>query len=147
MGCYGGNFSTAGNLAFFTSWGDSSRGSTTNFTAADRPFGGTVAAYNATTGEGPLWTWQAPGLINDSAMTYQVNGKQFVAVYHRLPPTGSALYNGHGEQLTALALGNKKQSARCAGAGKAPGRRYSRRSTRCQPWDPCPRGDRMITAC
>jgi len=37
-------------------------------------------------------------------MTYQVNGKQFVAMYHRLPPLGSALYNGHGEQLTAFSL-------------------------------------------
>jgi hypothetical protein len=59
-GCYGGTLSTAGNLAFFTAWGDSSRGSTHNFTAADRPWGGTISAFNATTGEGPLWTWQAP---------------------------------------------------------------------------------------
>jgi len=104
MGCYGGNFSTAGNLAFFTSWGDSSRGSTANFTAANYPWGGTVAAYNATTGEGPLWTWQSRGYINGSAMTYQVNGKQFVAVYTRLPTIGQPTYSGYGEQLTAFSL-------------------------------------------
>jgi hypothetical protein len=37
-------------------------------------------------------------------MTYQVNGKQYVAVYHRLPRVGSPLYNGHGEQITAFTL-------------------------------------------
>jgi len=104
MGCYGGTAVTAGNLAFFTAWGDSSRGSTANFTAADRPFGGTIAAYNAKTGEGPLWTWQAPGYLNGGAMTYQVNGKQYVSIYHRLPTIGQPLYNGHGEQVTTFAL-------------------------------------------
>jgi hypothetical protein len=103
-GCYGGNFSTAGNLAFFTARGDNSRGSTTTFTAKDPPWGGTLAAFNATTGEGPLWTWQAPDEINGSGMTYQVNGKQYVAVYTPLAPPGDATYNGHGEQLTAFSL-------------------------------------------
>jgi glucose dehydrogenase len=104
MGCYGGIFTTASDLLFTDSWGDNSRGNTTNFTAADRPYGGTVAAFRASTGEGPLWTWQAPAEINDSPMTYSVNGKQYVAVYHRLPRQPSPLYIGHGEQLTAFSL-------------------------------------------
>jgi hypothetical protein len=37
-------------------------------------------------------------------MTYSVNGKQYVAVYHRLPRQPSPLYIGHGEQLTAFSL-------------------------------------------
>jgi hypothetical protein len=103
-GCYGGNFSTAGNLVFVTAWGDNSRGSIASMTAKDTPYGGTVAAYNATTGEGPLWTWQAPDYINDSAMTYMVNGKQYVAVYHKMPNMGTPLYDGHGERLTVFSL-------------------------------------------
>jgi glucose dehydrogenase len=90
MGCYGGIFTTAGNLMFITSWGGTG-------------VGGTVSAFNATTGEGPLWEWTAPGLVNDSAMTYDVNGKQFVAVYHRLPTSGPTA-NGYGESLTAFSL-------------------------------------------
>jgi glucose dehydrogenase len=103
-GCDGGIFTTAGNLLFIDAWSDTSRGSTTNFTNADRPWGGTLAAFNATTGEGPLWTWQAPAEMNGSAITYSVNGKQYVAIYHRLPVQGSAQYNGHGEQLTVFTL-------------------------------------------
>ena len=37
-------------------------------------------------------------------MTYQVNGKQYVAIYHTLPSIGDPTYNGHGEQLTAFSL-------------------------------------------
>jgi glucose dehydrogenase len=105
-GCYGGNVSTAGNLLFLASWGDASQGSTTNLTlAANRNWGGTIAAYNATDGSGPLWTWQSPGgQFNGSPMTYQVNGKQYVAIYSTLSPIGTAAYNGHGEQLTAFSL-------------------------------------------
>ena len=82
------------------------RGSTTDFTLSNhRNWGGTLAAWNATTGEGPLWTWQAPGgEINASPMTYQVNGKQYVAIYHRSPPIGTAAYNGYGDQLTVFSL-------------------------------------------
>jgi glucose dehydrogenase len=106
MGCYGGNISTAGGLMFLASWGDSSQGSTTSLTlTANRNWGGTVAAYNSHTGEGPLWTWQAPGgYMNGSPITYQVNGKQYVAIYHRLPVIGSAAYTGYGEQLTVFSL-------------------------------------------
>src|SRR5581483_12421461 len=102
-GCYGGNISTAGNLMFLASWGDASQGSTTNLTlAANRNWGGTVAAYNASTGQGPLWTWQsAGGQMNGSPITYQVNGKQYVSIYTTLPPLGTAAYTGHGEQLVA----------------------------------------------
>ena len=72
--------------------------------AKDAPAGGTLSAFNATTGEGPLWTWQAPGYVNGSGMRYQANEEQFVAVYHQLPSIGQPLYNGHGEQLTAFSL-------------------------------------------
>jgi glucose dehydrogenase len=102
-GCYGGNFSTAGNLVFVTAWGDNTRNIST-LTSADKPYGGTLAAFNATTGEGPLWAWQAPGYINGSGITYQVNGKQYVAVYSQAPVQGTPLYTGHGEVLTAFSL-------------------------------------------
>jgi len=103
-GCYGGVMTTAGNLLFVDSWGDSSRGSTTAMTKSDPPYGGTLAAFNATTGEGPLWTWQAPEYINASPMTYSINGKQYVAVYHLAPVVGSPLYTGHHDVLTVFAL-------------------------------------------
>ena len=106
MGCDGGIITTGGNLLFIASWGDSSQGSTTGLSLATaRNWGGTLAAFNATTGEGPLWTWQASGgLMNGSPITYSVNGKQYVAIYHRLPVIGAAAYNGHGEQLTVFSL-------------------------------------------
>jgi len=106
MGCFGGNISTAGNLLFVAAWGDSSQGSTTNCTLTTcRNWGGTLAAFDVRTGAGPLWTWQAPGgYMNGSPITYSVNGKQYVAIYHRLPVIGSAAYNGHGEQLTVFSL-------------------------------------------
>jgi glucose dehydrogenase len=103
-GCYGGVLSTAGNLVFVDSWGDSTRGSVVNLKATDPPFGGTLAAFNATTGAGPLWTWQAPEYINASPMTYQVKGKQYIALYHLAPQIGSPLYNGHHDQLTVFTL-------------------------------------------
>jgi hypothetical protein len=105
-GCYGGNITTAGNLLFVAARGDTTAGSTTDFTLSNhRNWGGTLAAWNATTGEGPLWTWQAPGgEMNASPMTYQVNGKQYVAIYHRPPQIGSAAYNGYGDQLTVFSL-------------------------------------------
>jgi hypothetical protein len=74
---------------------------------------GPSAAFNATTGAGPLWTWQAPGYMNGSGITYQVNGKQYVAVYTQAPVLGTPLYTsdpadpaaqGHGEILTAFSL-------------------------------------------
>jgi glucose dehydrogenase len=106
MGCLGGQFATAGNLLFVDSRGDNSQGSTTSLTlAANRNWGGTLAAYNASTGQGPLWTWQSPGgQMNGSPMTYQVGGKQYVAVYTTLPPIGTAAYNGHGDELVAFSL-------------------------------------------
>src|SRR5262249_43624412 len=103
-GCYGGIISTAGNLVFLDSWGDSSRGSTLTMTANDPPYRGTLAAFNATTGEGPLWTWQAPDLINDSPITYSVNGKQYIALYHLAPQIGTPLYTGHHDMLTVFTL-------------------------------------------
>jgi glucose dehydrogenase len=103
-GCFGGIITTAGNLLFIAPRWDVTRGSPATFTAADPPYGGVVAAFNATTGDGPLWTWQAPDQINGSPITYSVNGKQYVAVYHKLPNVGSPLYSGHGEQLTAFTL-------------------------------------------
>jgi glucose dehydrogenase len=104
-GCYGGVMTTAGNLLFVDSWGDSSRGIPTNLPAGSYPWGGTLAAFNATTGAGPLWTWQAPDFINDSPMTYQIGGKQYVAVYHMLPLPGAPTFNGNSrDQLTVFAL-------------------------------------------
>jgi glucose dehydrogenase len=104
-GCYGGTMSTAGNLVFTDSWGDQSRGSVTSLPAGSYPYGGTVAAFNATTGAGPLWTWQAPDYINDSPMTYEIGGKQYVAVYHMMPLPGSPGYNGNSrDQLTVFTL-------------------------------------------
>jgi glucose dehydrogenase len=103
-GCYGGVMSTAGNLVFTDSWGDNTRGAVSSLPAGATPYGGTVAAFNATTGAGPLWTWQAPDYINDAPMTYSINGKQYVAVYHMMPVPGSPGFTGSRDQLTVFAL-------------------------------------------
>ena len=42
--------------------------------------------------------------MNGSPMTYQVGGKQYVAIYHTMPVIGSAAYSGYGEQLTVFSL-------------------------------------------
>jgi glucose dehydrogenase len=103
-GCYGGVISTAGNLVFTDSWGDSSRGAVASLPAGSYPYGGTVSAFNATTGAGPLWTWQAPDYINDSPMTYEVGGKQYVAIYHLMPVQGSPGFTGSRDELTVFTL-------------------------------------------
>jgi glucose dehydrogenase len=103
-GCYGGVLSTAGNVVFTDSWGDSSRGTVSTLPASAYPYGGTVAAFNATTGAGPLWTWQAPDYINDSPMTYEIGGKQYVAVYHMMPVIGSPGFTGSRDELTVFSL-------------------------------------------
>jgi glucose dehydrogenase len=102
-GCYGGVMTTAGNVLFTDSWGDSSRGSATALPAGSYPYGGTLAAFNATTGA-LLWTWQAPDYINDSPMTYEIGGKQYVAVFHLLPQPGQPGYTGNRDQLTVFSL-------------------------------------------
>jgi len=101
-GCYGGMFSTAGNLVFMDAAGQTSIFSGTTAVPGEPP-GGVIAAFNATTGAGPLWVWQAPYEINSSPMTYEVNGKQYVALYHQLNSSDPSS-GGYGEVLTAFSL-------------------------------------------
>jgi glucose dehydrogenase len=100
-GCYGGIITTAGNLLFMDSRGDTSQGSTIALTNDN--YGGTLAAFNATNGK-LLWTWQAPDQINAPPITYEVNGKQYVAVYNMSPVQGSPVFTGHHDQLSVFTL-------------------------------------------
>jgi quinohemoprotein ethanol dehydrogenase len=98
-GCYGGVISTAGNLLFVDSRGDNTNPNPTSDT-----YGGTLAAFDAKNGK-LLWTWQASDQINAPPITYEVNGKQYVAVYNQTPAIGTPFFNGHNhDQLTAFAL-------------------------------------------
>jgi glucose dehydrogenase len=100
-GCFGGMITTAGNLMFMDTRSQVSLFSSV-LTSEGNP-GGVLAAFNATTGAGPLWVWQAPNDINGSPMTYQVGGKQYVALYHKLNQQ-DASSNGYGDMLTVFSL-------------------------------------------
>ena len=104
-GSYGGVISTAGNLVFTDCWGDSASGNVATLPAGS--WGGTVMAFNATTGA-QLWTWQAPGYINDSPMTYEIGGKQYVAVYHLMPTYQDPGFTGSPDQLTVFSIPSAK---------------------------------------
>jgi quinohemoprotein ethanol dehydrogenase len=100
-GCFGGIISTAGNLVFMDTRAPVSLFS--GLAPGSVNGGGVLAAFDATTGKGPLWFWQAPDDINGSPMTYEADGKQYVALYHKLNPLDPAS-NGYGEMLTVFSL-------------------------------------------
>jgi glucose dehydrogenase len=99
-----GVMTTAGNLVFVSANGNTICGCVDTSTTA----GGVLMAFNATTGDGnngpPLWTWQAPAAINAPPMTYEANGKQYVAIYALGHVPASSLSDGQRDKLTAFSL-------------------------------------------
>jgi glucose dehydrogenase len=70
-----------------------------------------LLAYDAQTGR-KLWSFQTDAAINAPPITYEVNGKQYVAV----AVTGSqTLDTPRGDELVAFALPNESTAA---GAGR-----------------------------
>ena len=107
--CNAGVFSTAGNLVFSTFSGRSDTSAINLFNAGISP-GGTISAFDATTGA-LLWQWGAlGGSFAKNGITYMYKGKQYVAVYHTMPAV-TALPGGAGhlasdqrEQMTVFSL-------------------------------------------
>jgi glucose dehydrogenase len=95
-----GVMTTAGNLVFVSAAGNTNCGCIDTSTTA----GGVLFAFNAKTGEGPLWSWQAPDGINANPMTYEVNGKQYIVIYARGHGPGSRLSDGRRDLLTVFSL-------------------------------------------
>jgi PQQ-dependent dehydrogenase (methanol/ethanol family) len=103
-GCYSGSVATAGNLVFVGLGGPSfekgvGRG---NFGGAPTTGGtGELRAYDATTGA-RLWTGETDAGANAPAITYAVNGKQYVAIL-----AGGNTFNSprsHGDSMYAFTL-------------------------------------------
>jgi len=99
--CYSGVLSTAGGLVFVSSRGQAS--------GVPKPFGGTLYAYDAATGK-QLWSYHNTSLIEAPAITYEVNGVQYVAVDMtggtstvKIPGFG-ALTTATKDKLTVFAL-------------------------------------------
>lgn len=69
--CYSGVLTTAGGLAFVSSRGQTS--------GVPKPFGGSFYAYDAKTGK-QLFSYRNSSLIEAPAITYSVDGTQYVAV-------------------------------------------------------------------
>ena len=63
---------------------------------------GTFLAYNAMTGE-QVWSQKLDAGVNAPAMTYSVNGKQYVAIY----AGGGTFFDAklHGDSVYAFAVG------------------------------------------
>jgi glucose dehydrogenase len=87
---YSGVVTTASGLSFTGSQGY----------AAGTPgrHGGTVYAYDTKTGK-ELWSWVAPDVIYSSPITYQVNGKQYVAIMVNGP-----VNSGQRDLMTVFSL-------------------------------------------
>jgi len=95
--------STAGNLVFTDSWGDSSRGAVASLRRV-LPLRRNGLRVQRDDRCRPAVTWQAPDYINDSPMTYEVGGKQYVAIYHLMPVQGSPGFTGSRDELTVFTL-------------------------------------------
>jgi PQQ-dependent dehydrogenase (methanol/ethanol family) len=75
--CFSGVLSTAGGLVFAGSMGQPAVASTAAL--VPNPFGGTFFAYDSKTGK-QLFSYPNTSVINAPAITYEVRGKQYVAV-------------------------------------------------------------------
>jgi glucose dehydrogenase len=104
QGCaWGGAMTTAGGLVFINSDGRWDLGNV-NLLPAGTAYGGHQYALDAKTGA-TLWDWQAPDRINSPAITYMVNGKQYVAVYAQgRVPTAPGGNDGKHDLLTVFSL-------------------------------------------
>jgi quinohemoprotein ethanol dehydrogenase len=113
--CNTGTMSTAGGLVFAGSTGDASLANTL---PAGTATGGFIYAFDAKTGK-KLWSWQAPGTIKAPAITYMVDGHQYVTEYVM---NSKPFPKGEPDLLTTFALpGTPKGSTTPAKGGTSPG--------------------------
>jgi glucose dehydrogenase len=108
--CFSGVLSTAGGLVFTGSMGQPPLASTAALVS--RTFGGTFYAYDASTGM-RLFGYRNVSEINAPPITYEVNGRQYIAV----DMTGSVNYNS---TFGASALTDKLTVFALGAGGKAP---------------------------
>jgi quinohemoprotein ethanol dehydrogenase len=99
--CYSGSVTTGGNLVFVGR------------------NGGQLEAYNAETGEGPLWSFQTGAGANTTATVFEQDGTQYLAFL----AGGNALAaTQHGDNLWLFSLEGKMDEASAgSGAGEGTG--------------------------
>jgi quinohemoprotein ethanol dehydrogenase len=94
--CYAGSVTTGGNLVFVGR------------------NGGELQAYNAETGEGPLWSFQTGAGANTTATVFEYDGKQHLAFL----AGGNALAaTPHGDNLWLFSLDGTMDQVAAAGQG------------------------------
>ncbi len=98
--CYSGSVTTGGNLVFVGR------------------NGGQLEAYNAETGEGPLWSFQTGAGANTTATVFEQDGTQYLAFL----AGGNALAaTKHGDNLWLFSLDGTMDEVSAAGEGEGTG--------------------------
>ena len=98
--CYSGSVTTGGNLVFVGR------------------NGGQLEAYNAETGEGPLWSFQTGAGANTTATVFEQDGTQFLAFL----AGGNALAaTQHGDNLWLFSLEGTMDEVAAGGGGEGTG--------------------------
>jgi quinohemoprotein ethanol dehydrogenase len=98
--CYSGSVTTGGNLVFVGR------------------NGGQLEAYNAETGEGPLWSFQTGAGANTTATVFEQDGTQYLAFL----AGGNALAaTQHGDNLWLFSLAGSMDEVAAGGGGEGTG--------------------------
>jgi quinohemoprotein ethanol dehydrogenase len=98
--CYSGSVTTGGNLVFVGR------------------NGGQLEAYNAETGEGPLWSFQTGAGANTTATVFEQDGTQYLAFL----AGGNALAaTQHGDNLWLFSLDGSMDEVAAGGGGEGTG--------------------------
>ena len=98
--CYSGSVTTGGNLVFVGR------------------NGGQLEAYNAETGEGPLWSFQTGAGANTTATVFEQDGTQYLAFL----AGGNALAaTKHGDNLWLFSLDGTMDEVAAGGGGEGTG--------------------------
>jgi quinohemoprotein ethanol dehydrogenase len=98
--CYSGSTTTGGNLVFVGR------------------NGGQLEAYNAETGEGPLWSFQTGAGANTTATVFEQDGTQYLAFL----AGGNALAaTQHGDNLWLFSLDGSMDEVAAGGGGEGTG--------------------------
>ena len=98
--CYSGSVTTGGNLVFVGR------------------NGGQLEAYNAETGEGPLWSFQTGAGANTTATVFEQDGTQYLAFL----AGGNALAaTQHGDNLWLFSLDGTMDEVAAGGGGEGTG--------------------------
>ena len=98
--CYSGSVTTGGNLVFVGR------------------NGGQLEAYNAETGEGPLWSFQTGAGANTTATVFEQEGTQYLAFL----AGGNALAaTQHGDNLWLFSLDGTMEEVAAGGGGEGTG--------------------------